>query len=465
MKYEQPYGVSDPNAPYINGNPAAGIAGSIPPAAAFEYPQRELIAMIMAGGLTPSDSDLQQLLRAVRSQLPNYCIDSGTVNHLVTALNPPLIGYSVGMPFRIRIAHTNTGAADFNAGPGAHPIKRVDGSDPAASDLPGGGLVELLFDGTNFQMTNYFGRSVSGGSTTTTVLIPYIADTSTTANSIVAPFLPAITALTPGMPIEVKVANTVTGATQIYVNALPPLPVVNRWGGPLRSLDLCVGEITLMLYHPAGYWQLAGQQPRPAQLIYQTPGTFTWTCPVGVYTVDAEVWGGGAGGFNYTSGPIAGVSPGGTDGAGGSSGGYSQGRLAVTPGNNYTVTVGAGGAGTTALAGYNGQASGFASLSATGGSWSAWVSTPGQGSGGDINIPGGMGFLVTSATGAVSQFGGLGWYGTYGFGGNAPRGGSGGQPYSAGFWPGGGGGGGDFYGPAGSAGSGPGGNGGVILRF
>ncbi|MHC2399095.1 hypothetical protein ACVMGC_003639 [Bradyrhizobium barranii subsp. barranii] len=30
MKYNQPYGVSDPKAPYINGNPATGQQGSIP---------------------------------------------------------------------------------------------------------------------------------------------------------------------------------------------------------------------------------------------------------------------------------------------------------------------------------------------------------------------------------------------------------------------------------------------------
>jgi hypothetical protein len=41
VKYNQPYGVSDPNAAYVNGDPSAGIQGSIPPAASIEYPHRQ----------------------------------------------------------------------------------------------------------------------------------------------------------------------------------------------------------------------------------------------------------------------------------------------------------------------------------------------------------------------------------------------------------------------------------------
>ena len=46
MQYNPPYGVSDPNAPYINGNPSTGTMGSIPPAASIEYPQREIVNFI-----------------------------------------------------------------------------------------------------------------------------------------------------------------------------------------------------------------------------------------------------------------------------------------------------------------------------------------------------------------------------------------------------------------------------------
>ena len=32
MKYNPPYGITDPDGPYINGDPSIGRAGSIPPA-------------------------------------------------------------------------------------------------------------------------------------------------------------------------------------------------------------------------------------------------------------------------------------------------------------------------------------------------------------------------------------------------------------------------------------------------
>jgi hypothetical protein len=77
MKYNQPYGISDPNAVYINGNPTTGTMGSIPPAESIEYDQREIVAVIqwaadhgyhdMVGALcaNPSNADLQQLLKAI----------------------------------------------------------------------------------------------------------------------------------------------------------------------------------------------------------------------------------------------------------------------------------------------------------------------------------------------------------------------------------------------------------------
>jgi hypothetical protein len=163
MKYEQPYGITDPNAPYINGNPAAGIQGSIPPAAAFEFPMRELVAMIAAGGQTPSDSDLQQLLRATRSQLINYCVDQGTLaNNYTTAFNPPLLAYTNGMPFRLRVANTNTGASSFDAGPGRHPVKRYGGADPGAGDISAGSIAELVWNTDHFELMNFGG---AGGGT------------------------------------------------------------------------------------------------------------------------------------------------------------------------------------------------------------------------------------------------------------------------------------------------------------
>ena len=65
MKYLPPLGASDPDASYVNGNPAAGQRGSYPPAAGFEAVLREIHHAIAVSGQTPSALDLTQLAQAI----------------------------------------------------------------------------------------------------------------------------------------------------------------------------------------------------------------------------------------------------------------------------------------------------------------------------------------------------------------------------------------------------------------
>ncbi|EGJ50261.1 gp53-like domain-containing protein [Desulfocurvibacter africanus] len=71
MRYTPPVGAVDPGAPYVDGNPAAGIQGSAVPAAAIEHPQREIAAVIEAAGLTPDAEDLTQLQQAIQALGPD----------------------------------------------------------------------------------------------------------------------------------------------------------------------------------------------------------------------------------------------------------------------------------------------------------------------------------------------------------------------------------------------------------
>jgi hypothetical protein len=74
--------------------------------------------------------------------------------------------------------------------------------------------------------------------------------------------------------------------------------------------------------------------PPPApQQAYTTPGTFSWTAPAGVTSVCVVCVGGGAGG--------KGTFPS-TGGGGGGGLGWKN-NITVTPGQSYTVVVGAGG--------------------------------------------------------------------------------------------------------------------------
>jgi hypothetical protein len=259
MKYEAPLGQSDPNAPYINANKAAGISGSIPPAESIEYPQREIVNLITKTGITPSDADLFQMTRGIRRGKLNYQVDVGTANALAISNDPPLTAYHEGMRLYVKAAHSCIG-------PGCvitcdslpeRAVKRADGAELAANDYVAGQIVCLVDDGTEFQMQNWrgVGGGTGGGTTNYVVNIPYCRDTSATANLVVASYTPAITALVEGMPIEVMVKNATTGPTQINVNALPVRKVVHGDGSDLGPGDGYPGMIWLLFWDSVN-WQL-----------------------------------------------------------------------------------------------------------------------------------------------------------------------------------------------------------------
>jgi hypothetical protein len=113
MQYNPPYGVSDPDAPYINGNPSTGTMGSIPPAASIEYPQREIVNFINSSDLAPDNGDLTQLAKGVQSGTVSYGVDTGSANVLSAQLSPVPDQYAPGMMVRILVAQDNTGPSSL----------------------------------------------------------------------------------------------------------------------------------------------------------------------------------------------------------------------------------------------------------------------------------------------------------------------------------------------------------------
>lgn len=133
------------------------------------------------------------------------------------------------------------------------------------------------------------------------------------------------------------------------------------------------------------------------QITYSTPGTYTWTCPPNVTSVQVEAWGGGgAGGGTGTAGVVK-------TGGGGGGGAYAKSTgVIVIPGNSYTITVGAGGTGVSAANGNNGGNSSFESVViAAGGSGGSFTNTATGGNGG-------AGGTTAASTGATLFRGGTG---------------------------------------------------------
>ncbi|GGA01325.1 carbohydrate kinase [Dyella caseinilytica] len=161
------------------------------------------------------------------------------------------------------------------------------------------------------------------------------------------------------------------------------------------------------------------------QQIYATPGTYTFTAPANVYKVFAIGTAGGGGG----SGCEATSSSQTFSGGGGGAGGTCMGFYDVMPGEEYTVTVGAGGdgivgPGSGAFGGNTSFSTFFIASAGQGGQFNTSTSQAGGegggASGGQINIVGGYGcdgqqgtFLLTAAGGA-SYWGGGGRSGNNG---------------------------------------------------
>jgi hypothetical protein len=279
MRYNQPFGVTDADSPYINGDPSQGRKGSIIPAEAVEYPQRELVALTDYAGFVPDNDDLVQTTRAVRQGV-NYIVASAApeaVNNLIVTLDPPLDQYRAGLVLRVKMPYTNTGAATLNVNElGIKNIIRGNGAASAPGDLIANAVVALVYDGAAFQILNFFG--ISGPTNVNNYLteIPYVEDVGTVVNHLIAPFAPAITALTPGLAVLVKMgtlgSTPNTDIVDIKVNNNAIVPVIRPDLKDLGPGDIIPGMIALCVFDGSAFQMIS--MPASAQRILTAPMTY-----------------------------------------------------------------------------------------------------------------------------------------------------------------------------------------------
>jgi hypothetical protein len=199
MKYQPPfvYGATpgapgifnaDPNASYVNGDPALGIEGSYFPGQSIEHAQREIVAALASSGITPDHLVLTQLSEAMARYASGgvFGIDSGAVNAMVVSaaltFTPPKALFR-GMRVIVRPAVTNTGAATANAFTlGVKSVLRYDGSALVAGDLVSGRAVDMEYDPT---------AAAGAGAY---LLMPWSVLASSASASATMPIFPEITA-------------------------------------------------------------------------------------------------------------------------------------------------------------------------------------------------------------------------------------------------------------------------------
>ena len=222
---------------------------------------------------------------------------------------------------------------------------------------------------------------------------------------------PAMAAYAAGQTFAVKIrtGGNNTGACTLDVNGLGAKSIKLAGGGDPGADQIVAGAVMRVQYDGTQFRLLNPNLQKMANVTrYATAGTFTYTVPDGVHWLDVEVWGAGGGGA-WADG-ITGYAAGG-------GGGYARKLCAVTPGQQVTVTVGAGGNGGSSGSGSDGGSSSFGAFcSATGGkggvsqggNQSTNGGDGGSGSGGDINLTGGKGMGNAQSAGGDAPLGGAG---------------------------------------------------------
>lgn len=183
MQYNQPYGISDPEAIYVNGNPSTGTMGSIPPASSVEYDQREIVAVIKYAfdrGLidfngipcaSPSNSDLTQLLKAIFGMTNLHKLQADVTIYINASTGDDLLGDgTVAKPYRTYQTAVNKAQAVMDLNLKHRVIFHGTGNFTQGCYLGGlfagqAGVGSVVFDNANatFTITNGDCFDIFGG--------------------------------------------------------------------------------------------------------------------------------------------------------------------------------------------------------------------------------------------------------------------------------------------------------------
>lgn len=148
MDYPKDASVGLLNGKFTDGNPLLGIPASRDPAGWANLVTDELLNVIRAAGLEPSESQSDQVLNAVRviHLRHGYALDSGAANAYAATYGLWPGSVVDGVVLRFRASHANTGTSTFNPdGIGAKPIVNQSGAPLTANAITAGMVVWVQY--------------------------------------------------------------------------------------------------------------------------------------------------------------------------------------------------------------------------------------------------------------------------------------------------------------------------------
>jgi hypothetical protein len=168
----------------------------------------------LAAGTVASDA---ARLDQVQGGAATFITVTGT-DTLTGTTSPALASYATGNQFSFVVANTNTGAVTINVdGIGAKAITRTGTTALVAADMVAGQAVEIIYDGTRFQLIN--GNSFTNVKVSGTLGVTGVA--TFTAQ-------PVMLSLTASLPVFTNasdglVSNTMTGTGNVVMSTSPTL--------------------------------------------------------------------------------------------------------------------------------------------------------------------------------------------------------------------------------------------------
>lgn len=255
---------------------------------------------------------------------------AGTANAITFNLTPALSAYTAGQAYSFKAAASITGATTVNInGAGIKNVIRQDGSALVAGDIVTGQIVDLEYDGANFQLLNPFRITDS-----TPLNLTSVAGTNTITASTAVP----LTAYVAGQFFTFKSAGANTTAVTLNVNGLGAQAVKLGNGNALTAGKITSGQVVAVQYDGANFQYLnSGSGGLLSVQVFAANGTYTPT-PGTLLVIGEMVGGGGAGGGTPTTSATQGAA------ASGGCGATYQKFLWSNP-TSQAVTIGQGGAG------------------------------------------------------------------------------------------------------------------------
>ncbi len=212
------------------------------------------------GGFT-SSTPADQLDAAFHAQ------DGGASDAYAITLSPAIASYVTGTGYRFKANTANTGAATLNInGLGAQAIKKAAGgitTDLSSNDIRAGQWVEVVWDGTNFQMQSTLGNAGGGFSSSTPAdqldAAFYAADGGA-SDAYAITLSPAIASYVAGTHFIFKANTANTGAATLNINALGAQAIKKAVGGVTTDLDtndIRAGQFVLVVWDGTNFQMLS----------------------------------------------------------------------------------------------------------------------------------------------------------------------------------------------------------------